>query len=101
MTVEQETITIEMIPVDQIAVINPRIRNKKTFLQIVDSISKVGLKRPITVGRNENGGDEPTYKLVCGQGRLEAFISLGERCHRSLHPTRRHHCDAVLPASLT
>ena len=79
MTVEQETITIEMIPVDQIAVINPRIRNKKTFLQIVDSISKVGLKRPITVGRNENGGDEPTYKLVCGQGRLEAFISLGER----------------------
>ena len=79
MTEEQETITIEMIPVDQIAVINPRIRNKKTFLQIVDSISKVGLKRPITVGRNENGGDEPTYKLVCGQGRLEAFISLGER----------------------
>jgi len=79
MTEEQETIIIEMIPVDQIAVINPRIRNKKTFLQIVDSISKVGLKRPITVGRNENGGDEPNYKLVCGQGRLEAFISLGER----------------------
>lgn len=79
MTEEQETITIEMIPVDQITVINPRIRNKKTFLQIVDSISKVGLKKPITVGRNENGGDEPTYKLVCGQGRLEAFISLGER----------------------
>ena len=79
MTEEQETIIIEMIPVDQIAVINPRIRNKKTFLQIVDSISKVGLKKPITVGRNENGGDEPTYKLVCGQGRLEAFISLGER----------------------
>ena len=52
MTEEQETITIEMIPVDQIAVINPRIRNKTTFLQIVDSISKVGLKRPITVGRN-------------------------------------------------
>ena len=79
MTEEQETIIIEMIPVDQIAIINPRIRNKKTFLQIVDSISKVGLKKPITVDRNENGGDEPTYKLVCGQGRLEAFISLGER----------------------
>jgi ParB family chromosome partitioning protein len=78
MTAKQETITIEMIPVDQIAVINPRIRNKKTFLQIVDSISKVGLKKPITVSRNENRDDEPTYKLVCGQGRLEAFISLGE-----------------------
>jgi ParB family chromosome partitioning protein len=79
MTAKQETITIEMIPVDQIAVINPRVRNKKTFLQIVDSISKVGLKKPITVSQNENGDDEPTYKLVCGQGRLEAFISLGER----------------------
>ncbi len=79
MTAKQETITIELIPVDQIAVINPRIRNKKTFLQIVDSISKVGLKKPITVSQNENGDDEPTYKLVCGQGRLEAFISLGER----------------------
>ncbi len=79
MTTEHETITIEMIPVDKIAVINPRIRNKKTFRQIVDSISKVGLKRPITVSRIENGNGEATYRLVCGQGRLEAFISLGER----------------------
>ena len=76
---QQETITIEMIPVDQITVINPRIRNRKIFRQIVDSISKVGLKKPITVSRNHNGDDEPPYQLVCGQGRLEAFISLGER----------------------
>lgn len=78
MTSKHETITIEMIRVDQISVINPRVRNKKLFLQIVDSISKVGLKKPITLSRNENGGDEATYQLVCGQGRLEAFISLGE-----------------------
>jgi len=75
----QEIITVEMIPVDQIAVINPRIRSRKIFRQIVDSISKVGLKKPITVSRHDNGDDEAPYKLVCGQGRLEAFISLGER----------------------
>jgi len=79
MTAKQETITIDMIPVDQIAVINTRIRNKKTFRQIVDSISKVGLKKPITVSRHEDRDGEATYQLVCGQGRLEAFISLGER----------------------
>jgi ParB family chromosome partitioning protein len=39
----------------------------------------VGLKKPITVSRKENGDGEATYQLVCGQGRLEAFISLGER----------------------
>ena len=79
MTTEHETITTQMIPVDLIAVINPRIRNKKSFRQIVDSISKVGLKKPITINRNKNGNGEATYRLVCGQGRLEAFISLGER----------------------
>lgn len=79
MTQQHETLTVEMIPVDQIAVINPRIRNRKIFRQIVDSISKVGLKKPITVSRNPNDDDEAPYKLVCGQGRLEAFISLGER----------------------
>lgn len=78
MTTEQETFTIEMIPVDRITVINPRVRNKKTFRQIVESISKVGLKKPITVSRNQNGDGEAAYQLVCGQGRLEAFISLGE-----------------------
>jgi len=79
MTTKREAITIQMIPVDQIAVINPRIRNKKIFRQIVDSISKVGLKKPITVSRYENGEGNTAYQLVCGQGRLEAFISLGER----------------------
>ncbi|HOY64796.1 MAG TPA: plasmid partitioning protein RepB C-terminal domain-containing protein, partial [bacterium] len=35
-------------------------------------------KRPITVSRRiENKGDNG-YDLVCGQGRLEAYISLGE-----------------------
>ena len=79
MTTKKEKITVELIPIDQIMVINPRARNKTTFKQIVDSISKIGLKKPITVNRNPNRDDPANYHLVCGQGRLEAFIQLGER----------------------
>lgn len=76
---KSEPIVIEMIPVDRITVANPRIRNKKVFQQIIDSISKVGLKKPITVSRiKKRKNTEPSYELVCGQGRLEAFISLGQ-----------------------
>jgi ParB family chromosome partitioning protein len=79
MTKKSEPIAVEMIPVNQITVSNPRIRNKKVFQQIIDSISKVGLKKPITVSRSKKKGSENlSYELVCGQGRLEAFISLGE-----------------------
>jgi len=74
----QETPNVEMIPVDRITVLNPRDRNKKVFRQIVDSISKVGLKKPITISFCKTSNEEPTYELVCGQGRLEAFISLGQ-----------------------
>ena len=74
-----EAISVKMIPVDQIAVINPRVRNKKAFRQIVDSISKVGLKKPITVSPHNDGESDTPFKLVCGQGRLEAFVALGER----------------------
>ena len=76
MTKEAKTV-VELIPVNRIDVVNPRIRNQKIFQQIVDSISKVGLKKPITVSRSTNGGEKPSYELVCGQGRLEAFMSLG------------------------
>src|SRR4051794_407520 len=65
---------IEMIPVDQITVLNPRDRNQRGFSELVTSIAHLGLKKPITVTRRGDG-----YDLVCGQGRLEAFIALGER----------------------
>ena len=68
---------VEMIPVDRVTVINPRARNKKQFKEIVDNISRLGLKRPITVTRRIEAGG-PFYDLVCGQGRLEAYIALGE-----------------------
>lgn len=75
---KSEAISVQMIPVDQIAVMNPRIRNKKSFREVVDSISKVGLKKPITVSPCPDKDSQTRYQLVCGQGRLEAFISLGE-----------------------
>ena len=78
MTEIPEPIAVEIIPVSQITVANPRARNQNIFRQIVDSISKVGLKKPITVVQSKNGSEISSYELVCGQGRLEAFVSLGE-----------------------
>ena len=72
------TITVQMIPVDRITVPNPRERDRKVFREIVESISKVGLKQPITVTRASTGDEDPEYVLVCGQGRLEAYVALGE-----------------------
>lgn len=68
---------VEMIPIDRITIVNPRLRNKKTFKEIVDNIAEIGLKRPITVSSRQ-GPDGPLYDLVCGQGRLEAFRELGQ-----------------------
>jgi ParB family chromosome partitioning protein len=78
MTKKLGAITVKMIPIDRIAVLNPRVRNMKVFRLIVDSISKVGLKKPITINRRNGSNGESSYELVCGQGRLEAFISLGQ-----------------------
>lgn len=68
---------VEMIPIDRITVVNPRLRNKKVFKGIVENIAEIGLKRPITI-TSRHGEDGPLYDLVCGQGRLEAFRQLGQ-----------------------
>ena len=70
---------IVRIPISEIRVVNPRSRNKVRFEAIVTSIAAVGLKRPITVARRDPARDGTSYDLVCGQGRLEAFIKLGEK----------------------
>ena len=70
--------TVQMIPIDQINVLNPRSRNKVAFQGIVANISSLGLKKPITIARRNEPIDGKTYDLVCGQGRLEAFIALGQ-----------------------
>ena len=69
---------IERIPIGEIRVANPRSRNKLKFQFVVASIRAVGLKKPITVSRRDLDGDGTRYDLVCGQGRLEACLALGE-----------------------
>lgn len=70
--------SIQIIPIEKINVLNPRVRNKKKFQQIVSNISSLGLKKPITVSRRSKKGEEDLFNLVCGQGRLEAYIALGQ-----------------------
>lgn len=75
MTIPVPAPAVQMVPIAKIRVINPRARSKAKFREIVDNMSKVGLKMPITVSRRGEGDDG--YDLVCGQGRLEAFIATG------------------------
>ena len=67
----------EMIPMNLITVVNPRVRNRKSFREVVDNIAELGLKRPITVAARQSE-EGVRYDLVCGQGRLEAFQELGQ-----------------------
>ena len=69
---------VRMIPVKQINILNPRERGKKKFAQITSNIAKLGLKKPVTVAWVEGGNGDIRYDLVCGQGRLEAYIQLGQ-----------------------
>lgn len=62
------------IPIASIEVLNPRVRNRRIFEELVESIRAVGLKRPITVRRSPSGDG---YELICGQGRMEAMVRLG------------------------
>src|ERR1019366_5612673 len=65
-----------MIPLSQIRLLNPRARSKAKFSEIVSNIAAVGLKKPITVAPRED--DPGVFDLVCGQGRLEAYQTLGQ-----------------------
>lgn len=69
---------VTLVPTDRIRVLNPRVRNPRTFADMVANIAKIGLKRPITVTRRTDT-DPQEYDLVCGQGRLEAFIELKQK----------------------
>lgn len=68
---------IRMIPVDQLNTLNPRGRGKKKFAEIAASVKNLGLKRPVTVAPATPKNGKPMYDLVCGQGRLEAYIAHG------------------------
>ena len=68
---------IVYIPVLEINILNPRVRNRFIAEEIRQNIRNVGLKRPITVRQKDAPEDGKKYDLVCGQGRLEAFIEAG------------------------
>ena len=78
MSPQQQTGEVRMIPVDQIEVINPRERNNRVFNEIVGNIRAIGLKKPIKVTPRATADGVEKYLLVCGEGRLKAFRSLGE-----------------------
>jgi len=67
---------VEMIPIDRVIIVNPRVRNRRIFNEIVETVALMGLKRPITVTRRQEG-EETFYDLVCGQGRVGACRTHG------------------------
>jgi ParB family transcriptional regulator, chromosome partitioning protein len=69
---------IILITVEDIHILNPRVRNQIIAEEIRQNIISVGLKRPITVTPRKDTRNGKKYDLVCGQGRLEAFIAAGE-----------------------
>jgi ParB family chromosome partitioning protein len=73
---EAEIRRVELIPIERLTVLNPRVRSRRNFEEIIDNIARVGLKRPITVSRRIGPDGEVRFNLVCGQGRLEAFAEL-------------------------
>lgn len=70
---------IRMIPIDKINILNPRVRNQKVFLEIATNMTQVGMKRPITVTPSRAKVDGKDYDLICGQGRIEAFVAVGQK----------------------
>lgn len=75
---DQRDSEIHLIPLEHITVVNPRERGKRKFNQILNSIKKLGLKKPITVTPKESSNGHDEYYLVCGQGRYESYQILGE-----------------------
>ena len=74
----ETTPVVQMIPIDQIHILNPRSRNKATFQDIMSNISNVGLKKPITIARRPESPEGKAYDLACGEGRLRAYMALGQ-----------------------
>lgn len=78
MSKEHPTSKLQMIPIDKIEVLNPRDRNTRIFDDIVGNIKDIGLKKPITVTPRKDANGNEKFLLICGEGRLKAFKSLGE-----------------------
>lgn len=69
---------IRLIAIDKIHILNPRVRNQKIFMEIANNMTQVGMKRPITVTPSRSRVEGKEYDLICGQGRIEAFMACGQ-----------------------
>lgn len=78
MTVELSVGEVRSVPIHKIEVLNPRERNSRAFSEVVANIKAIGLKKPIVVTPRtlDDGGER--FLLICGEGRLKAFKTLGE-----------------------
>jgi len=78
MSKDKRSSEVKLIPIDKINILNPRVRNQKVFLDIATNMTRVGMKRPITVTPRKSGAEGKDYDLICGQGRIEAFMACGQ-----------------------
>ncbi|WP_300983944.1 hypothetical protein [Roseicyclus sp.] len=62
MNIAQKHVTL--IPTDHV-ILNPRVRNRRNFEEMVENIAKIGLKRPITVA--QRAGQTLRNMVVCGK----------------------------------
>lgn len=70
---------IRLVPIEQIEVLNTRDRNGRVFGEIVTNIKTIGLKKPIVITPRPKPDGTEHYLLICGEGRLNAFRTLGEK----------------------
>ncbi|WP_445937950.1 plasmid partitioning protein RepB C-terminal domain-containing protein [Pseudomonas sp.] len=78
MSKEHLSSELKMIPLEAIEVLNTRERNSRVFDEIVGNIKNIGLKKPITVTPRPGADGTERYLLICGEGRLKAYKTLGE-----------------------
>ena len=71
--------SVELILISEINILNPRVCNQLIAEEIRRNIQNIGLKRPVTVTAQTDIKNGKKYNLVCGQGRLEAYIEAGEK----------------------
>ena len=70
---------VRLLPIAQIEVLNTRERNSRAFGEIMTNIRTIGLKKPIVVTPRPKPDGTEHYMLICGEGRLNAFRTLGEQ----------------------
>jgi hypothetical protein len=92
---------IRAIPIKDICILNPRVRAKKVFNELVKSIANLGLKKPITVSVRPDGSGYDlgvragTTRSICGIGPGGNSRDRGKRLGRRMlrHELGREPCS--------